>query len=154
MSCVQVYALLACRRRPSWRKKGMFSNVEEPPLVAYSAFSRKEKGAACEISWHFLFTWLVFFHSWRTFLSLTDEHRWTEHTAFHRGLAPDTHHRTLQIILAVRTVPFEKGVYFFIASRCVSRLSIKLKRECVDNDTPSFLMPDAKIIVLSLSFSQ
>jgi len=36
----------------------------------------------------------------------------------------------------------------------LSRLSIRLRRECVDNDTPSFLMPDAKIIVLSLSFSQ
>ena len=72
MFCIRVYALFARRKRPSWRKKGMFSNVEKPLLVAYSAFSRKKKGTTCEISWHFLFTWLVLYLSRRTFLSLTE----------------------------------------------------------------------------------
>ena len=66
----------------------MFSNIEEPPLVTYSAFSRKEKGTARKISWHFLFTWLVFYLSRRTLLSLTEEHRWTEHTKVRKIAAP------------------------------------------------------------------
>jgi len=66
----------------------MFSNVEKPLLVAYSAFSRKEKGTACEISLHFLFTWLVLYLSKRTFLSLTEKHRRTEHTGFRKMMAP------------------------------------------------------------------
>ena len=73
MFCIRVCALLARRRRPSWCKKGIFSNVEKPPLVAYSAFSRKKKRVLCKISWHFLFTWLVLYLSRRTFLSLTKD---------------------------------------------------------------------------------
>ena len=78
----------------------MFSNEEGRLLVVYSAFSQKKKGTIYKISWHFLFTRLVFYLSQRTFFSLTEEHRWTEHTAFHRALAGGRTHRTLQPILA------------------------------------------------------
>ena len=64
----------------------MFSDEEGRLLVVYSAFSQKKKGTIYKISWHFLFTRLVFYLSQRTFFSLTEEHRWTEHTAFHRDI--------------------------------------------------------------------
>ena len=50
MFSVQIYALLARRKRPSWTLKGMFLNVEGHILASSTAFSRKEKGAVCEIS--------------------------------------------------------------------------------------------------------
>ena len=43
-------ALLASRRASSTHEKGIFLNVEEPLLVAYSAFSQKEKGTIYKIS--------------------------------------------------------------------------------------------------------
>ena len=64
----------------------MFSDVEGRSLVPSSAFPRREGGMTTEKSWHFLFTWLVFFHSGRTFLFSHRKHRWTEHTASHRDI--------------------------------------------------------------------
>ena len=44
---------------------------------------------------------LAFYSSRGYVLFLTEKHRWTEHTAFHRGLAAGRYHRTLQPPLAV-----------------------------------------------------
>ena len=60
----------------------MFLNIEEPLLVAHSAFSRKEKGVACKTSWHFLFTWLVCYLSRRTFF-LSQKNTEEQNTQMH-----------------------------------------------------------------------